>query len=141
MTSPLESVQRLFRSVEDRVFDAMLECYDRDVEIHESPALPYGGVYRGHDGVRRHAAGFLQTWGEYQEAEGPRLDPVFVPGQDGVVVVLFRHRAVDPRSGLALDQPEVGVYEVAAGKVVRSRMYHFDPRALAEFLDGAGSPD
>jgi len=132
-------VQRLFQSVEDRDFDAMLDCYDEDVEINESPVLPYGGVYRGHDGVRRHAAAFLQAWDRFQSTGGPRLDPVFVPGADGLVVALIRHRAVDARTGLTLDEPEVGVYEVVEGKVVRSRMYHFNPPTIDEFLVRAAS--
>jgi len=133
-------VQRLFQAVEDRDFDAMLECYDEDVEITETPSLPYGGVYRGHAGVRRHAEGFLRAWGVHQRAEGPRLEPVLVPGPGGVVVGLFRHRALDLRTGRVLDEPEVGVYEVVEGRVVRSRMYHFDPRALVEFLTEAPAP-
>ena len=38
--------------------------------------------------------------------------------------VLFRHGAVDPKRGARLDAPEVSVYHVRDGKVLRSQMFH-----------------
>ena len=53
---------------------------------------------------------------------------------DGRVVAVFRHRAVDEARGLWLDEDEVGIYEVRDGVVVRSTMLHADPERLARFL-------
>lgn len=60
----------------------------------------------------------------------------------GTVVVLFRHRARDGVTGIGIDTPEVGVYEVADGRIRRSRMFHFDPAELTTFLrsTGQGAP-
>jgi ketosteroid isomerase-like protein len=129
-------VRRLFEAVEARDLEGVLDCYDEAVEIHESPALPYGGVYRGRDGAVRHALAFVEAWGRYQTRAEVRMDPRFAAGDDGVVTVVFRHRAADPRRGERLDEPEVSVYEVRDGRIVRSQMFHADPSALARFLDG-----
>lgn len=134
MTSNVDVVRRLFAAVEDRDPDRLLDCYDPDVEIEESAALPYGGVYRGHEGARRHARAFVAAWGRYQTPAERRLDARFAEGDDGTVTAVFRHRAVDAEGGRRLDAAEVGVYEVRGGRVARSQMFHFDPAALTRFL-------
>lgn len=134
MTSNVDVVRRLFGAVEDRDLDRMLGCYGPDVEITESTALPYGGVYRGHDGARRHAAAFVAAWGAWQTPAEFPLDARFAEGDDGIVAVVFRHRAVDKERGRRLDEPEVAVYEVRDGQVMRSQMFHADPGALTRFL-------
>jgi ketosteroid isomerase-like protein len=55
------------------------------------------------------------------------------------VCVLFRHRAVDPKRGTRFDAPEIGVYQVRDGKVVRSQMFHADSTAVARFLTDAAA--
>ena len=60
MSQDVELVRRLFNAVEDRDLEALLDCYDAAIEIHEADSLPYGGVYRGHEGARAHAAAWLE---------------------------------------------------------------------------------
>jgi ketosteroid isomerase-like protein len=139
MSDQVGVVRRLFDAVERRDLVGVLDCYDEDVEIHEAPSLPYGGVYRGREGAQRHAMAFLETWATYQSAEKIPLDARFQQGEAGTVTAVFRHRAVDPRRGARLDELEVGVYEVRDGKVARSQMLHADPAALVAFLEEAAS--
>lgn len=134
MADATDVVRRLFHAVEARNLDGLLECYAEDVQIHEASGLPYGGTYRGLDEARRHALAFVQTWAPYPASPGQGMVPQFVYTGGGTVVVLFRHRARDPRTGLTLDGPEVGVYDVAGGRIVSSRMFHFDPSVLTRFL-------
>jgi ketosteroid isomerase-like protein len=135
MPSNIEVLQRLFRAVEERDLPTLLDCYDADVEINESPSLPYGGVYRGHDGVRRHAAGFMRAWGAYQTATMVAMEPRFADVDAETVVAVFRHRATDA-DARRLDTPEIGLYEFRRGKVCRTQMFHFDPAELVRFIDG-----
>jgi ketosteroid isomerase-like protein len=137
MSTAVEVVRRLFAAVERRDLPAMLGCYAEDVEIHEAPSLPYGGVYRGHDGAVRHARAFQATWARYQSPAEYPLQAAFADGGDGGVVAVFRHRAADPADGRRIDAEEVGLYRVRADRVVRSQMLHFDTAALLRFLDGA----
>lgn len=137
MGTNVEVVQRLFAAVERRDLPAMLECYAEDVEIHEAGSLPYGGVYRGREGATAHARSFQATWARYQTPAEYPLQAEFVDAGDGSVVVVFRHRAVDPASGRRVDEAEVSLYRVHDAKVVRSQMLHFDTAALLRFLDGS----
>ncbi|GAA4924588.1 ketosteroid isomerase-like protein [Actinomycetospora succinea] len=135
MSQRVDVVRRLLAAVETRNPAALLACYAERPEIHESAALPYGGVYRD---AREHAAAFLRAWGPYQGGREP-LGASFGETDDGRVVAVFRHRAVDESRGARLDEDEVGVYDVRDGLVVRSTMLHADPARLARFLaDGSG---
>ncbi len=148
MARNVEVVRRLFDAVERRDLPGLLACYDEEVEIHEAPSLPYGGVYRGIDGAVRHVAAFQETWASYQTpAEyGMHADVMDVmdggdggDGGDGAVVAVFRHRAVDPGTGQRLDEAETALYRVRDGKIVRSQMLHYDTAALLGFLARARS--
>jgi uncharacterized protein len=135
MSDDIDVVRRLFAAVEDRDFDGILACYSDDIEINEADVLPYGGVWRGREGVAAHAAGFMRAWDDLQGAEEARLDATFFADGAGTVCAVFRHRAVDPVSGARFDAPEVGVYQIRGGRVERSQMFHADSAAVVEFLD------
>ena len=134
MTDDVDVVRRMFTAVEERDFDGLLACYSDDVEINEADVLPYGGVWRGREGVAGHAAGFMQAWGDLQGPGESKLDAQFFSDGAGTVCAVFRHRAVDPVSGARLDAPEVGVYRIRDDRVVRSQMFHADSAAVVTFL-------
>jgi ketosteroid isomerase-like protein len=135
MSDDIEVVRRLFAAVEDRDFDALLACYADNIEINEAEVLPYGGVWRGREGVAAHATGFMRAWGDLQGADEARLDAQFFSDGTGTVCAVFRHRAVDPATGARFEAPEVGVYQVRGERVARSQMFHADSAAVVRFLD------
>jgi ketosteroid isomerase-like protein len=63
-----ENVENAYRSYEllsRGDIDAWLQDLAEDVELHELPEIPDSAVYRGHEGVRKWAAGVLplfQSW-------------------------------------------------------------------------------
>lgn len=134
-TENVEIVRRLFRAVEERDLAGILDAYDPEIVIHEADSLPYGGDHRGPEGARRHAHGFWRTWRFLQSSEETKLGATFLDGGDRVVV-LFRHRA-HSADGKKIDLPVVGVYAVRGGKVVETRMFHFDTVQISEFLNRA----
>jgi uncharacterized protein len=137
MTDDVDVVRRLFTAVEQRDFDGLLACYSDDIEINEAAVLPWGGVWRGPEGVVAHAAAFMQTWGELQGPQESQLDAQFFSDGAGTVCAVFRHRGVDPVSGARFDAPEVGVYRICDEHVVRSQMFHADSAAVVAFLSSA----
>lgn len=137
MSGKVDVVRRLFKAVEERDLEAYLDCYDERIEIHEAESLPYGGVYRGPDGVVEHATAWGQAWDSLQTPEEHQLDATFFEGESETVAAVFRHRAVDRNRGERLDSPVVGIYDVRGGKIVRSQMFHADSAILAGFLQNA----
>ena len=135
MSENVAVVRRLFQAVDEREVEPMFEVYDPAVVIREAPSLPYGGEYRGHEGVVDHGLGYLGTWDPVQtDAERP-LAPEFF-GSGDHVFVLWHQRARGP-AGEKLDLPALSMYRLRDGKVIESQMHHFDTAAILRFLQGA----
>ena len=142
MGSDAEVVLGVIRAVEERDGEKLLELYHEDVQLHEAPSLPYGGVVDGVPSLREQLESapentWLGTWGPLQPTEAERrFDPRVISEKDGEVVVLYQMRAVSP-SGERFDSPLIGLYEVRDGKLARAQMFHFDTQAINEFVGRA----
>ena len=146
MKHPIDNeatVRRLFAFVEGRgggasdgraaSFAAYAELYHPAVAIHEAECLPYGGCYRGPEGVARHAQAFRRAWDGLQLAEDEAMDPRFRSGDDEVVGCwTLRGSLLEP--SLRCEMPVVSTYRLLNGCIVEARMHHYDPSATAIFL-------
>lgn len=137
MPDSVEVVRRLFKAADERDIDPMFEIYDPSVVIREAASLPYGGDYRGHEGVVQHGLGYVGTWEPVQRAEDRPLEPDLFMGSGEYVCVRWRQRARSS-TGEQLDSPAVSVFRVRDGMVVESQMFHFDTVAVLRFLSEAG---
>jgi hypothetical protein len=117
---------------------AYVDRYDPNAVIHESPSLPYGGEYAGVSGIAAHAQGYGSAWAPFQDPELQDLKPTFVADGDKVVV-LWRQRGRDPKSGESFDMPATSVYTMKDGRVLESRMFHYDVGLVRDFLSGGSS--
>lgn len=97
---------------------------DPDVELVETPLLPWGGVHAGAAGVRQ----YLGARGALVDArfEGERL----VPAGDRVVAI-GRSRGTVRSGGAAFDVPAVHVWTLRDGRVLRVEAYVDTPAMLA----------
>ena len=134
-----EVVLETIRAVERRDAERLFELYHDDVELHDAPSLPYGGVARGKRSLREQlerspGETWLGTWGPLQPTERERrMDPRVVACEGNEVVVSYRQRGVAP-NGERFDGPVLGLYEVRDGKFARAEMFHYDTLALVDFL-------
>jgi ketosteroid isomerase-like protein len=133
-----DAARRLFEAVENRNPQGVAAIYHENIVIHEAPSLPYGGEFLGHEGALRHGQGFRATWDRFQPSKTRGLEPRFV-AQGDHVAVLWRHRAKNHETGERIDLPAAGFYRFVDGRVVDSRMFHFDIAALLKFLNGNAS--
>ena len=131
----VEVVRGLFRGVEERDLEAYLAAWDREVVVREPDSLPYGGEYHGPEGVRRHAAGWMQTWSALQPGDERKLGAAFVDAGDDVIV-RWRLRARAPDGDGTLDMPMVSLYRLRGGKVVEAQMFYSDTAEVLRFLEG-----
>ena len=130
-----QAARRLFEAVEHRSREGVVAIYDQNIVINEAPSLPYGGEFLGHEGALRHGQGFRAAWDRFQPSKTRGLEPRFI-AQGDHVAVLWRHRAENHETGERLDLPAAGFYRFVDGKVLDSRMFHFDIAALLRFLNG-----
>jgi ketosteroid isomerase-like protein len=133
----VETVRSLFQSVEERDLKAYLAAWDREVVVREPGSLPYGGEYRGSEGVGRHASGWLRTWSVLQPGDEKKPCATFVEADDDVVV-RWRLRARAPDGEETLDMPMVSLYGLREGKVVRAQMFYADTAEALRVLEKAG---
>lgn len=131
------TVRRLFEAVACRDAAGYFSAYHPEIVISEAPSLPYGGDYRGQEGAMRHAQRIGSTWDRHQPEASRDLEPEVLAVGDRVVV-LWRFRA-QGQGGQSIDLPAVSVYRLREGKIIESRMFHFDTTALLQFLNIAGT--
>jgi uncharacterized protein len=142
MGSDADVVLRAIKAVEERDGETLLELYHEDVEFHEAPSLPYGGVVEGVPSLMKQLESapedtWLGTWDPVQPTEVERrFDPRVISEQDGEVVVLYQMRAVAP-DGERFEAPVIGLYEVRDGKFARAQMFHYDTQGINAFLERA----
>jgi ketosteroid isomerase-like protein len=135
--SNVETVKRLFRAVEERDVEPMYEIYYRQVEVNEASSLPYGGQFRGHEGIVEHGLRYMAAWDHLQTDEDRDLEAEFVGSRDRVLV-RWRQKAHAAKNS-SLNIPVVSEYRLRDGKVVESRMHTFDSALIAAFLADAPS--
>ena len=135
----VETIRILFRGVEERDLGTYLAACDREVVIREPGSLPYGGEYHGLEGLRQHAAGWMQIWAPLQPEEERKLDAAFIDAGDHVIA-RWRLRARATDGSGTLNMPMVGIYELRDGKLVGAQMFYSDTAAVLRFLENAGRP-
>jgi len=119
----------VFRAIEQRDLQGVLDRCHADAEFHWPPPLPYGGVSYGPSGRR-----WADTWIPLQPSRAEQaMDPRVVAATDEEVVILWRQRGVSPTGGRC-DSPVLALYRLREGKLARAQMFYFDPVAVAGFL-------
>jgi ketosteroid isomerase-like protein len=120
----VEKVQEIYESFRTRDLAGVLMLMDPEIEISQSTELPWGGVHRGHDGVKQ----FIKKLTDYLDNR-LRIDMVIDAGQQ---VVALGHTTGKVRAtGLEFDIPFVHVWTLREGKVLRFEPYIDNPTMLA----------
>jgi uncharacterized protein len=90
---------------------------DEDVTWEVPASLPLGGIYRGHDALRRFFATVFDSF------RNPRIEPGELLDADDHVVYLGRFTAQPLTDGAALDVDVAFVFTVRGGRITRMREY------------------
>jgi ketosteroid isomerase-like protein len=109
---------------ETRDFSILAPTLDPEVEIHQPASLPYGGVWRGHDGFEAWMRAFGEQWAHLEVR-----DPQFHPAGD-VIFSRSHVHAVARATGRAVDWPLLQFFRVRNGRIRELRPFHWDTAAL-----------
>jgi uncharacterized protein YciI/ketosteroid isomerase-like protein len=132
-------VRSLFKAVEQRNGEGVVRAYDEAIIIHEAPSLPYGGDYEGLPGAFGHATGYRRAWDPLQGNAERELGAEIIADPDRVVV-LWNQKGRNPINGEVFEMPVASVYRMKDGRIIDSRMFHFDVAASRAFLNGGTAP-
>jgi hypothetical protein len=104
--------------------EAVLASFDPEIEIRQSDEVPWGGVYRGHDGAVR----FFTALTSHIHTQVD-VDRLIVAGDAVVETGRTDGRAVESGREFSID--ETHVWHVRDGKVVRMEAYVDNAAMLA----------
>jgi ketosteroid isomerase-like protein len=62
--SNVELLHRFYEAFNARDIEALIACCDPSIEFHSTFAAVGGGVYHGHDGMRRYFRDLGEAWGD-----------------------------------------------------------------------------
>jgi len=107
-------------------FDLLAPFFAPDVELHQADALPYGGVWRGHEGMTQFFLLMGEVWESFHMVEQQFL----ATGETAVVLTQVRARA--RASGRELGFPILQAITVRNGRITEVRPFYWDTRAIAD---------
>lgn len=111
-------------------FTPLAPFFAPDVVLYQASALPYGGVWRGHEGLEQFFLAMSRTWDLFEMA-----DQAFLTNTSPLVV-LTDVRARARATGRRLDFPILQTITVEDGRITEVRPFYWDTAAIV----GACSP-
>ncbi|MFE1949259.1 nuclear transport factor 2 family protein [Streptomyces sp. NPDC059524] len=116
-------------------FDLLAPFFAQDVELHQADALPYGGTWRGHDGMTRFFLAMKEVWESFDLVEQEFL----ATGETAVVLTQVRARA--RATGRELSFPVLQTITVEDGRITEVRPFYWDTKAIADACAGPTPTD
>jgi len=116
-------------------FSGMAATLAPDIILHQSPDLPYGGMYHGHDGFRAWA----EEMGSYFEELDVQDRMIFeAGGPDGGMdsVIVQSTLVVKARgTGETRKSPFLQIMSVEAGKICKIQPFYWDVKGWGEMIE------
>jgi uncharacterized protein len=106
-------------------FDTLAPFFAPDVVLHQAESLPYGGNWRGHDGMERFFHAMSQALEAFDMVEQEFLSTA------ETAVVLTRVHARARATGRELDFPILQTIRVVDGRIAEVRPFYWDTAAIA----------
>lgn len=109
-------------------FDPLAPFFAPEVELHQADGLPYGGVWRGHEGMERFFLAMSEAWDVFEMVEQEFLATA------ETAVVLTRIHARSRGTQREIDFPILQTIRVEAGRIAEIRPFYWDTAAIAAVL-------
>ena len=101
-------------------FDEIAATLDPSVTLHQSPDLPFGGEYVGHEQYEQWAITMSSIFDKLEVAEQQWFE------SDNVVVVVCRFKTRSRRNGSSQDLPMAQVVTVKDGRITDFRPFYWN---------------
>jgi ketosteroid isomerase-like protein len=120
---PTQTVQELYDAFARRDLLRVFSLLSPDIEIVQSEELPWGGLYRGHDGARQ----FFAKLGSHINST---LDiERLIDAEDHVVAIGWTHGTVNA-TGASYRVPTAHVWRVRDSLVIQTQFFIDNPNML-----------
>ncbi|MFC4561807.1 nuclear transport factor 2 family protein [Nocardiopsis mangrovi] len=107
-------------------FDLLAFFFAPDVVLHQAEGLPFGGTWRGHEGMERFFHAMTRTWDAFDMVEQE-----FLAAGD-TAVVRTQVRARSRATGREIAFPVLQTVTFADGRIAEVRPFYWDTAAIAD---------
>jgi ketosteroid isomerase-like protein len=114
---------------DDRTDSAVMEAYAPDVEIHEPPSLPQGGVHVGREAWRKMHEGIRGQWDQ-----GLEIHHIWDLPDEDVIVLYSTMDWTAKATGRHVQCPFVSVLRFRDGLIAKVEIFHHDSKAILDTL-------
>lgn len=116
----IQIIKDFYEKLQQRDYEKAFSFLAPDFTLHQAASLPYAGVYRGVEGVKKFFLVFFQVWQTFRsdETEYFSLD-------NERVLALSQVRATT-KTGHQLDMPMAQLFIVRNGKMLEARPFYWD---------------
>jgi ketosteroid isomerase-like protein len=105
-------------------FGTLAPFFSADVVLHQAEALPYGGIWRGHDGMEQFFVAMATTWEAFE-----MVAQEFLATSETAVVLTHVH-ARARATGRELDFPILQTIRIVDGRIAEVRPFYWDTAAI-----------
>jgi len=106
-------------------FALLAPYFSTEVVLYQADSLPYGGIWRGHDGLEQFFLTMSRTWDSFEMVDQEFLNDA------SPLVVLTRVRARARATGRELNFPILQTIAVENGRITEVRPFYWDTAAIA----------
>jgi ketosteroid isomerase-like protein len=106
-------------------FELLAPYFSPDVVLHQAEGLPYGGTWRGHEGMERFFLAMSEVWASFDMAEQRFLS------RGATAVILTHVRARARTTGVELAFPILQTIEARDSRISDVRPFYWDTAAIA----------
>jgi len=124
------TIQRIYEALETRDHPTLFSYLSQKIQVTQSPGLPWGGTFRGHDGAKI----FLERMTSYVTSY-VAIERILDAGDH--VAVTGRAYGATRRSGRRFDVPFVHLWHLEEGAVVRLQIVLDLPAFQGALADAA----
>lgn len=116
----IQIIKEFYERLQQRDYEKAFSLLAPDFTLHQAESLPYAGVYRGAEGIKKFFSAFFHIWQTFRsdETEYFSLD-------DERVLALSQVRAT-AKTGHQIDMPMAQVFTVRNGKMLEARPFYWD---------------
>ena len=116
-------------------FAPLAPFFSPAVVLRQADSLPYGGIWRGHEGMERFFAAMSDAWDVFDMVEQSFLS------ETSPLVVLTHVHARARATGRELDFPILQTITVEDGRITEVRPFYWDTAAIAAACTNYHSAD
>lgn len=125
MTSALDMMREIYAHAGQGAWDRVEAHLSDDLVIHEPPSLPYGGVWRGRDALRRLYAEVMSYWAD------PSVQVRSIVGDETWAVAILDFSMTSKVTGERFAMPVAEASRAEGGKIAEMRIHYFDTAEVA----------